>query len=641
MRIRTTGTIRTAAFGLGVTLLFFLLVEGILAIAGVQPLHERADPFVGFAGYSPLFVESTTAEGERVFETSPAKIDWFNRQDFPAQKADGARRVVCLGGSTTYGRPYTDATSFCGWLRAFLPAVDPGTRWEVINAGGISYASYRIVRLMEEIVRHEPDLFIVYTGHNEFLERRTYGRLLETPELVRDLASLASRLRLYSALSDVVYPETDVLEAEVETRLDDSIGPEDYHRNDAMHDAVLRHFRVSLERMTRIGRETGAEMIFVKPASNIRDFSPFKSEPGPGLDSARVEQVGNFKRSIADHLAGERPADAADLADRAAAIDPRDADLQFQRGRALLALDRLDEARGAFVSARDEDVAPLRAVGGLADVVAEVAAATGAGLVDFARMVESAAPDGIPGDEQFLDHVHPSIEANRTLGLAILDEMIARDLVSPAPTWGDEVVARITERVTADIDPAANAMALANLARVLSWAGKQEEALSLARRATEMTRDPHTLYQMVTVLIRNARPDEALAYSEEAARLMPDIADVRKINGILLAQNGRNAHALEELVAAARLDPTLPDIHYHLGVVLWDLGRREQAEEAYRTAIQLRPDNADALNNLGIILAQRGDVERAVDLFQRAIEAVPGHPGATDNLARARRLLGR
>ena len=77
-----------------------------------------------------------------------------------------------------------------------LPKADPSRKWEVINAGAISYASYRIKGLMAELARYEPDLFIVYTGENEFLERRTYASVFETPGLLRNAAGLASRLRI-------------------------------------------------------------------------------------------------------------------------------------------------------------------------------------------------------------------------------------------------------------------------------------------------------------------------------------------------------------------------------------------------------------------------------------------------------------
>ena len=277
----------------------------------------------------------------------------------------------------------------------------------------------------------------------------------------------------------------------------------------------------------------------------------------------------------------------------------------------------------------------------MSGIVADVASANGKGLVDFAGMIEANSPDGIPGEEHFLDHVHPSIETNRMLGLTIVDEMIEVGAVTPGSTWDDAVVTSITERVLGNVDAAANAQALANLSRVLTWAGKQEESLRLAERATELARDPHTLFQMVTVLVRNNRQEEALFYAGEAARLTPDIALVRRVHGILLAQNGRNSEALRELEAAARLDPAMIDIHYHLGVVLSDLGYVSRAETAYRRAIELQPENADAWNNLGIMYAQRGNLEGARDAFERAVEAAPGHAGAARNLERARSLLRR
>jgi len=632
---------RNIVSGLAVALGFFLAVEGILWISGVEPLYERTDPYVGFSGYSPLFVERSTTDEENVFATANTKLDWFNYQQFPVQKASGVTRIFCLGGSTTYGRPYDDRTSFCGWLREFLPAVEPSRQWEVINAGGVSYASYRVGRLMETLVNYEPDLFVIYTGHNEFLEKRTYDQLLSTPEFLRDLASLASRLRLYSLLSDFIYERKNVLATEVDAILDNSVGPTDYHRDDAMRDAVLEHFRISLKRMAQIGQKEGAGILFVTPASNIRDFSPFKSEPSAGLDSARIRQVGLLKQSVTERLDNHDPDRAADLADQALVMDPRDAELLFHKGRALLALGQIDEARRAFLAARDEDIVPLRALTPMPGIVADIALEDGNGLVDFARMIEDSSPDGIPGEELFLDHVHPSIEGNRMMALAIIDEMIKMGTATPASTWDDAVISNISERVKSNVDEAANAMALTNLARVLNWAGKQEEALRLVERARSITADPHTLFGTVAMLMGAGRYEEALPDAEEAARLMPEVATVRRSHGYILAQLGRNREALEELRAAARLDPTMKDLYYHLGLVLSDLGYQDEAERTYRMALELESENADACNNLGILLAQRGDLEAAMELFKRAVEANPEHLDAQANLERVRSMIGR
>ena len=80
------------------------------------------------------------------------------------------------------GRPYTVETAFSSWLQLFLQYADPSKKWEVVNCGGVSYASYRLVPILEEVLEnYTPDLVILYTGQNEFLEDRTYAHLKNLP----------------------------------------------------------------------------------------------------------------------------------------------------------------------------------------------------------------------------------------------------------------------------------------------------------------------------------------------------------------------------------------------------------------------------------------------------------------------------
>jgi len=197
--------------------------------------------------------------------TAANKSRWFNQQRFPKRKPEDAYRIFCLGGSTTYGHPYDDVTSFAGWLRELLPEVDRSRRWEVINAGGISYASYRVAIVMKELLEYDPDLFIVYSGHNEFLEARTYGRLKKTPQIVLLLDRMCSRTRTYAAVSWLVAggdhsterrrlrADKSLLPAEVNTLLDNAIGPAIYHRDDDLRQGIVEHFTFNLRRMVKIG----------------------------------------------------------------------------------------------------------------------------------------------------------------------------------------------------------------------------------------------------------------------------------------------------------------------------------------------------------------------------------------------------
>ena len=130
------------------------LLEGGLALIGIQPESYLPDPYVGFESTSSLFVQTRSSEGKIYLQTSKNRLQLFNDQKFPLIKEKGIIRIFSMGGSTTFGRPYKDDTSFNGWMRAYLRELAPDQQFEVINAGGVSYASYRVAKLMEELIQY-------------------------------------------------------------------------------------------------------------------------------------------------------------------------------------------------------------------------------------------------------------------------------------------------------------------------------------------------------------------------------------------------------------------------------------------------------------------------------------------------------
>lgn len=81
--------------------LFFIMLEGGLALFGQKQALQEEDPFVGFASNSPLFVPSQGPGGRQVMTTAPNKKYFFNRQEFTQVKSPLTYRIFCLGGSTT------------------------------------------------------------------------------------------------------------------------------------------------------------------------------------------------------------------------------------------------------------------------------------------------------------------------------------------------------------------------------------------------------------------------------------------------------------------------------------------------------------------------------------------------------------
>ena len=158
-------SLRLAAIGLGV--LPFLLGELLCIACGWGRTADYDDPFVGFQSVHPLFVLND--DGDR-YEIPPSRYRFFAPDSFPETKSPDEFRVFCLGGSTVQGHPYSLETSFTSFLEIALHEADPARRWRVVNCGGISYASYRLLPILHECLQHDPDLIILCTGHNEFLE---------------------------------------------------------------------------------------------------------------------------------------------------------------------------------------------------------------------------------------------------------------------------------------------------------------------------------------------------------------------------------------------------------------------------------------------------------------------------------------
>ena len=637
------------AFAAFTTVVFVGVLELALWLCGVRPDLYDQDPYVGFSSSVPLFSERTRASGRIDMLTAANKTAFFNVQRFEQPKPAGTYRIFCVGGSTTYGRPYGDRTSFSGWLRSFLPVADPSRRWQVINAGGISYASYRVAFLMEELAQYEPDLFVIYCGHNEFLERRTYGQLIAAPRVLTDVRAWLSRTRICAATSRLVGAAVnrgatsartrEVLTGEVDTILDHSVGPEDYHRDHFQHDQVFRHFELNLNRMIDIAWAVGAQVVLVTPAGNLRDCGPFKSEHRSGLTHADAERFGALLDAAAAARADDYPQRALAALDAAVALDNRHAEAHYQRGRALVELGRHEAAKTALQRAVEEDVCPLRAPAAVRKFVLKAASQRNVPLIDFADAVERDAEHGIPGSEQFLDHVHPNIATNRALALQIVDALHQEGVVSLSTDWNDTAVQAVVERVEARLDRRAHGAALLNVAKVFAWAGKLEEAERLASQATQwMGANAESCYIRGLAASTRGDPAASIECYRNALEINPDYVDALYNLGLLLARDGRVDEAIRQFSRVLTLRPHHTQAHNNVGAALASRGRLSLAVSHYRMALKIDPQNANAHYNLGLAMAVEGDTKQAVKHLRSALRAQPDHRKAREKLAKIERV---
>lgn len=633
------------AFSLVLTVLFVALLEVVLAVAGVADSAQIEDPFLQFETGTPLYVPEESSGAGRGMITADEKLPWFNRQRFPAEKPPGTKRIFCLGGSTTYGRPYDDETSFSRWLERFLNASNPDVRWEVVNAGGISYASYRVANVLDEILAYQPDEIVVYTGHNEFLEDRSYGDVKNRSPVVSTGVRWLSHLRTYRLLrnwsasrhtSETPPTETTRLPAEVKTRLDNAIGPDDFHRNDDLADSILVHFEFNIRRMIASADAAGVPLVLVVPACNLRDFSPFKSEFSADTSQREREEIRSELDLAESQINAGRFEQAKSILTAALQKDARYARTRFLLGRALEKTNEPESAAVQFRAAVDQDVCPLRAPGRFRQKVREVAADVGAPLVDFERYVSAHSQGGAPGNDWFLDHVHPTVEGHRDLAVEIL-----KKIPGAAPPSSD-TLQKLTEQVVSGIDAAKRGRALLNLSKVLAWAGKTQEADRLALEAQALLPDEsEALYQAGNAALRNGDPQTARTRYLAAREHNPRSPMIAYALGVVSEQLGNVEEALEYYRQATEFDPDLGDAWYNRAILLEKAGKPDLAEDHYRRALRANPRDFHAMNNLGLLLEKQGRLDDAREQFLSARECNPEYPPVHINLAQLAERRGK
>lgn len=475
---------RLRLFKLGAVVFGFLLIglaELVCRLAGWGGGGAYEDPFVGFKGVNPLF--ELSAGGDR-YEVAKAKLKFFSPESFSATKKAGTTRIFCLGGSTVKGRPYAKETAFSSWLGLSLAAADPNRGWEVVNCGGISYASYRLVNLMRECLQHQPDLFVVCTGHNEFLEDRTYEGIKGMPAALARSQHWASNLRLYRLLKPVesVPIATNRFEMadEVEALLDFRGGLEVYDRNEQWRDDVVAHFEHNLRAMIELASAAGVPVIFIRPPSNLRGSPPFKSEHKNGLSLDETLDWESEIQAARKFYATDMDKSVEHL-EAALRIDDRFAATHYEIGKCHEAMGQRTKAMKAYLRALEEDVCPLRMIQPLVTAMARVADESSTPLIDVHAMLQPGSRLNILGSDQLVDHIHPSIEGHKQIANAILSRMGKLGMVRKKEGW-ESRRAESFSRHFESLDAAYFAAARRALHGLNEWAAGRAEGAPIGSR---------------------------------------------------------------------------------------------------------------------------------------------------------------
>ena len=299
---------------------------------------------------------------------------------FRKEKKPDTFRVFVLGGSAVAGFPYRYYLGFPARLQQRLEALAAGQRIEVVNLGFFGANSYALWDMKEALVAQSPDAVVVYAGHNEYYGALGAGSALTTPgpHVWKRLVLRLRRLVLYRALGRLLAGEAEAV-GDGATRMLKTTRDVTIAKGDAVYRAGVVRFEANMGEVLRAFEQAGIPVYAGTLISNLRSQPP------------------------------RNPAEGA-LA-------------EYERGEDLLAQGDSAGARAAFVVARENDEARLRAPEAMNDVLRSFDAEGLLILVDLRSLAAARSPYGIEDEFFFIDHLHPDHQGYDAIAGAFFDAL--------------------------------------------------------------------------------------------------------------------------------------------------------------------------------------------------------------------------
>jgi tetratricopeptide (TPR) repeat protein len=546
----------------------------------------------------------------------------------------------------------------------------------------------------------DPDLFVVYLGNNEVVGPYGAGTVFNPAARSRTLirAGLAFGATRLGQLIKSMLPSSGgtVSWQGMEMFVDRKV------RADAEAlQRTYRHFRANLGDICREATGAGAAVVLSTVAVNLADCPPFASLHRPDVTPAeRKRWKERYDRGVRLEKQGQWAA-AIEAYNQAKAIDADYAELHFGLGRCHRELDRLDAARRCYARARDLDALRFRADSRINAIIREVAAdraSEGVALADAERQLAAHAPDGIPGEDLFYEHVHFRFAGTYRVARALLPvvEKALTPQVLPATSSRPRLTAEdcaqrlgLTELARYDelsdivsvverppfTNQRGHAMALRALRREMEslrpwtegekrqqllaqyermlerWDLSTDFRLHLASLLLDYTERPERVEDVLrplaeTVpargvirglllsLLRQERFKEAEALYRRAVARWPWDSAFHNDMGDAYNRAGQVKRAMKYFRRAREVSADSV-AHNNMGAVLRKQGRLQEALDSYQRALQAKPDSPQVHNGMGLVLGDLGRFDEAVTHLEQALKLDPSYLGARNNLAAA------
>ena len=129
---------------------------------------------------------------------------------------------------------------------------------------------------------------------------------------------------------------------------------------------------------------------------------------------------------------------------------------------------------------------------------------------------------------------------------------------------------------------------------------------------------------------------DAETYCRSALEIAPNHPGLLQMLGVVLMRQARPAEAIAVFDRLLSMQPGMADVWNNRGYALQDLGKPAEALASYDRALSLKPRYGEALNNRAQLLLSHRRVGEAADTYARLLEADPAAAYVQGSLLAAR-----
>ncbi|HMN24697.1 MAG TPA: tetratricopeptide repeat protein [Ignavibacteriaceae bacterium] len=535
---------------------------------------------------------------------------------FDIVKKDNAFRIFVLGESSAAGWPYVPNASFPRHIKRKLELLYPENTIEVINLGISAINSYTLRDFAKGVVEMQPDLILIYTGHNEYYGalgvgssvNMGYSRALVNFYLsIRDFRTTQFLQNIISGVFGIFKSVGLKGSENKETLMSRMIGESLIPFNSEMFNNGIDQFKGNMDDIFKIFSDKNIPVVIGNLTFNAKDQKPFvslKDGKNPAADDV--------------YLNAQR---------------------EYESGN-------FGKANQLFMQAKELDALRFRAPQKINDAIYDLAKKYNLSVVNVDSVFQSNSPNGIVGSNLMVDHLHPTFAGYRILGDAYFKKMLDLDLLPSGLrasisesnadsilkvnfpfTRLDSTVAEMKviqlkgsypfvpkgtlnyKMLTFKPKDLVDTLAIELINNDIPWESahgllsdyyfkKGDYANCIKEIAVIIAERPYydiPYKDLISKLVDGGKLDEAIEFLVPLYKLKPDYFATKWLGQVLLRQN-KYKEALNYLQQAVRFKEVDSQTYYNLAGAYYLNKQNDEALAALQKSINLNPQNKLAIN---------------------------------------------